>query len=411
MSYPGTIFLFDVDGVLVEPLGYRAAMMATTRHFSDLMQLDPALIPNLEAIEQFEAMHITSEWDMVQISLATILNALVQSNPGINLPSTVGELGKLNFSHYSKPFDYREPIVRLAPYLSTGEYPASLALRYAGDQTGDDGTCLAGIFPQLSGTPLLCEILSYSRDPYRSPITRIFQHYSLGSQVFTCVYALPSELDTDSMLIAHDKPMLSAEMQAELNKHRAGGQLGMVALTNRPSAPPREVKEKLLGYAPEAEMALEITNLADIPLISFGRIRYLAERHGIEAETLLKPSPVQAIAAILAGLIGQELPALETALSMVNNPAAMKRLIAEPGQVLDLAKLPIPLNIHIFEDTLWGIEATRNAGNILREVGIDNRIFAWGIAKNPTKADSLLNLGAIVFQDTESAIRAAFESC
>ncbi len=84
------------------------------------------------------------------------------------------------------------------------------------------------------------------------------------------------------------------------------GELAIAAITNRPSYPPKEVTKNMLGYPPEAEMALELNGLEHIPLIGFGRLRYVAEQLGRDTEELIKPSPVHILSAILTAITGQE---------------------------------------------------------------------------------------------------------
>lgn len=64
------IFLFDIDGVLVEPAGYRAAVHATLRHFLAPAGIPACLLPDDEILQDFEASGLTSEWDMVPVRLA-----------------------------------------------------------------------------------------------------------------------------------------------------------------------------------------------------------------------------------------------------------------------------------------------------------------------------------------------------
>ena len=409
MAYPGSIFLFDIDGVMVEPLGYRAATDATLRYFIDRLGIDPGLTPNPARIEWFEAMHITSEWDMVPISLALILEAIVTANPNIKLPASASGLGRLKGIQVNPQVDYYTALSYLSRQLSAGEYPSATALRLAGEHISPNGDPHPGLFPRLSDSSLLREILTHSRDPYRSPTTRIFQHFSLGSDVFHQVYGLPIEVETPSLLKACDAPQFSISIQQTLRERINNGQLAMAAVTNRPSSPPRGAPDQPAGYPPEAEMALEINGMVGLPLISFGGIRYLAERHGLEPETLIKPSPVQGTAAILAALTGREYQALKTALHLVQGNLQGSHHWIELDLGLSPQAMPPMLNIHIFEDTRWGIESTRLAGSLLKNAGIPNTVFAWGIAQNEAKIASLQEIEASVFTNTSSAIQAALE--
>ena len=131
---------------------------------------------------------------------------------------------------------------------------------------------------------------------------RLFQHYSLGSRVFCQTYDLPAEVETESFLHTHDRSNINDEIRAKLRQPN----IYLAGLTARPSAPPREVDDSHFGYAPEAEIALELVGLADIPLIAFGKLEYLAAQRGLDPGALIKPSPVHALAATAAALTGDE---------------------------------------------------------------------------------------------------------
>ncbi len=67
------------------------------------------------------------------------------------------------------------------------------------------------------------------------------------------------------------------------------------------------------GFAPEAELALELIGLPSIPLMAFGKLEYLASQYGLDPAALVKPSPFQALAAMLAAWTGEEWPSLQAA--------------------------------------------------------------------------------------------------
>ena len=56
------IILLDVDGVLVYPGGYRAALRATLDHF-----IYPTLEIDEETLTELERRGIASEWDMAPL--------------------------------------------------------------------------------------------------------------------------------------------------------------------------------------------------------------------------------------------------------------------------------------------------------------------------------------------------------
>ena len=169
--------------------------------------------------------------------------------------------------------------------------------------------------------------------------------------------------------------------------------LHLAAFTARPSAPPREVPALPLGYAPEAEIALDLIGLPDIPLISFGKLQYLGEQRGYAPEVLLKPSPVQALAGIAAALTGNEWAALQAACDW-HETGKLKGVLAE---------LPYSFNVTIVEDTLGGVRSVRVAGEILQKAGLDVTVRAYGLTSgSAAKSAAFEQAGVPHFSDWES---------
>jgi hypothetical protein len=407
MSTPERIFLFDIDSVLVEPLGYRAALMATLKHFTRRLGLSENLLPDVDTIEYFEAMHITSEWDMAPIILSILFESLVQADPNIFLPSTISELKEVPLPRALGKIEYRKPVEIISENLVNGEYPAATALRISGDRVTKNGKSYPGLFPKISGSRILRELLSFSRDPYRSTTTRYFQHYSLGSLVYSQVYLMEPEFETASLLKTRDRALLDPGLRDEILMLKEQNALAMAAITNRPSSPPREITEAISGYAPEAEMALELNGLSQIPLIGFGRLRYAAERLGLETEALLKPSPVHIISAVLAAITDQEIESIYRAITLTDRASSIKTQKSLSKSLQESLNTTRELQIHVFEDTRWGIEAAFQAGRVLADTGIQNKIHAWGVAGNIQKVRTLERMGAVVYPDISTAVRAA----
>src|ERR1051326_5292118 len=78
------IILLDVDGVLVQPGGYRAALRATVNHFIG-SQFDI----QEEILTELEKHGISSEWDMVPLLLASHWNDILSRQTIANLPADV----------------------------------------------------------------------------------------------------------------------------------------------------------------------------------------------------------------------------------------------------------------------------------------------------------------------------------
>ncbi len=396
------VLLFDLDGVLVRPLGYRASVRAALGYFLSRMGLLPdredqhsSLLPDEEVMALFESQGITNEWDMVPISLAILLEALLTCNPGLSLPGSLLEtctyLRSLDHPPVKIPqqVEWRLSILALGSRLP-GEPPAETALRLA-QAPGQ------ALFPNLAGHPLLIDLLGRTRQVLDSPTTRLFQHFSLGSRAFSLTYRVPADLESPSLLEANDRPLISAGLRAELIRQVDRGQVFAAALTARPSLPPKEITDISAGYSPEAEMALKLLGLERMPLIAYGRLFYFAELEHTSPEQLLKPSPVQALAAVFAALTGQELASLQLAYTL--HQMGEKE---GPGP----GSLPVagPLCMHVFEDASGGIRAGRAAAEVLNRAGLACRLEAWGVASSPDKVQSLEMAGAKVLPNVNEAL-------
>jgi hypothetical protein len=397
-------FIFDIDSVLVEPKGYSAAVSATQAYFTRLMGLGDGVLVNEEIYTLFEACRVTSEWDMVPIALAILLEDIFESHPELsrsdNLAACIQAIQQLPPDSLPERIDYRTPIQALGRYLRPGNYPASQVLKIELEGSIDpkgSSKQRSALFPALVKSPVIEDLLAHTRDVARSPTTRLFQQFSLGSQAFAQTYQLKPDVETSGFLLEYDQPLISQGLSNTLIQHYQSRDLSLCAYTMRPSLPPRQAEVDPNGYSPEAEMALNLVHLDGIPLIGYGRIQYLAERTGRPAEEMLKPSPVQAIAAILAALTGDELAGLQ---------AALRIYLGEPLES-DVPDYDGELSVHVFEDSAGGIEAMQTAGEILTHCGMSIKIYPHGISNNPEKEAPLQKLQIPIFPTTELAVNDA----
>ena len=368
------VFLLDVDGVLVHQGGYRAALHATLNHFASLMGLSHFDFPE-EKLSELEKRGIFSEWDMVPLLLGSLWNDILSHRTNLNLPADLSsaavEIGR-NVNEYM-PRELITPEFELI----AGQYPAEAALQN-------------GCFPFIP-IDLRTNLLSQSRNVNFSQTMRLFQHYSLGSHVFSQTYELPAEVETESFLLTHDRSNIDAAIRAKLRQTN----IQLAALTARPSTPPREINVSHLGYAPEAELALELVGLADIPLIGFGKLEYLASQRGLDAGALIKPSPVHALAATAAAFAGDEWSALQSAGDWY-----------QTGQLKGVfVDLPHRFELFVVEDTLSGIRSVQAAGEILRQAGFDVTVHALGLTSgSAAKVDAFSQAGVPHYENWEALI-------
>jgi hypothetical protein len=368
------IILLDVDGVLVDPGGYRAALRATINHFIDLMGLPYLEIPE-EKLTELEKQGISSEWDMAPLLLAAVWEDILLRLPELDLPAEVSSaaimIGK-NLNGY-RPSEIVIPEFTLIP----GKYPAEAALQ-------------SGCFPAIP-IELRKNLLNGSRDIHSSQTTLLFQHYSLGSDTFSQTYNLPAKIKTESLLLIHDRSNINETIRTKLLKpgnYPAG-------FTARPSGPPRETGISTFGYAPEAEIALELVGLAHIPLMAFGKLEYLAAQHKLAPSTLVKPSPIHALAAVVAAYTGDEWLALQAVHGW-----------HQTGELTDIAaKLPQSFELIVVEDTLGGIHSVKAAGRILQEAGFDVTLRPFGLTSgSAAKAAAFEKFQIPHFTDWETMI-------
>ncbi len=360
------IILLDVDGVLVQAGGYRAALRATVHHFTA-----PDLEIKEELLSEMEHHGIASEWDMSPLIIAAYWDAILSRAPIPNLPSDVSAAAREIKT--SAPIDLAIPKFDLV----AGQYPAESAF-HAG--------CFASIPHELRKN-----LLTSTRDVRKSHTMRTFQHYTLGSENFADTYQMQPEIQTESFLLTCDHSNVNDEIRAkirQLHHHIA-------AFTARPSHPPREANDSTLGYAPEAELALDLISMKDIPLIAFGKLEYIAAQHGLDPATLVKPSPFQALAGTLAAWTGDEHSALQAAYNWHNTGALNG----------NFQSLPPSFDLMVVEDTMGGIRSVKAAGEILQKAGFDVHVHAIGLTSgNAAKASAFEKAGVIHFENWTSLI-------
>jgi hypothetical protein len=401
-------FIFDIDGVLVDPKGYRKAVQATQAYFTHAMGLSDRLLVDDGIYGFFEACRVTSEWDMVPLALAILLEEILAKHPELNrhknLEDCIRAIRRIPPDHLPNKIDYVTPIQAFSTHLTPGNYPAYQVLKLAQPHTsGLEGPRSSEfpIFPALAQTPLLEILLGHTRDIEQSPTTRLFQQFSLGSKAFKQTYELSPDVQTSSYLLENDQPLLPKPLSQTLFRHYLAEELALCAYTMRPSLPPIEVQtDNKQGYSPEAEMGLKLVSLTDIPLIGYGRIHYLAQHAGLPTENMLKPSPLQAIAAILAAISRNELYALQTALKVQQGKKG----------ALDSLFLADEINVHVFEDSTGGIVAMQLAAEILAQFGLIVKVQPYGISNHPEKEAALRGLDIPIFRSTEQAVNAAMSA-
>lgn len=386
----GMTALFDIDGVLLWPGGYRAATRATMDYFlaqwGALTVRVPETIPDL-----FESMGVTSECDMIPLCLAIVLeNALETGVLSGEKRWSQAQLGGL-LTGMSSEVDFYGAVRALQPWLKHGRAAADCVLEAA--MNGGN------VYPHLSRHPVLVELLADTRDVRRSETTRLLQNFVLGARRFEATTGLKAVVDVESYLEQFDRVAVGAKQREKLTRLQKSGRLHTALFTARASLPPGGLEKQ--GYYPEAEIARELLGLKDWPLVAYGLLQHVAELSGLSAEQLLKPAPFQALAALGAAWSGNRLRAAAWAGQIMDMPGF-------DGCVCEELKIPARGVVHVFEDSPVGLHAARLALGKLSERGYHLTGQFWGVARNADKQRALKDQGAVVFSSVDEALDAFF---
>ncbi|MCX7975985.1 MAG: hypothetical protein N2646_02820 [Bellilinea sp.] len=396
------IFLLDIDGVLVKPGGYRTALHRTIAFFLQQLELPENFNLTEDEIGNFEAHGITSEWDMIPLTFASLFNQALEGKQHIQLDNLQEAIHWFRVTHpvRERP-GYTEKIqewLRLAkPGLPLADSLYNRLLENPPQHP----------FRNLATQPFVAELLANTRDFSANPFSRLFQNHVLGKEIFSQFYPGIPAVNVESTLENYDKPTIPPHLQFEISNHIKNGRLRAAAMTLRPNW----VKGAALngnsyraGFSPEAEIALRLTGLEGIPLAGYGTLLLACQRYQLEIDQILKPSEFHALTAI--GLAFTDMQnSLEFSKSLYRtNPTQFS---VETSSLISKIIPNEPLNIHIFEDSPNGIRSVIRASEILKSKGWLVSLHLWGITSHPQKRKALQDLGATVFSSTSEAITTA----
>jgi len=256
------------------------------------------------------------------------------------------------------------------------------------------------LFPNLYKTNIPQKLLSNTRDISSSVTTRVFENLAIGSIKYKKLTGTSPVIECPSYLETFDEIQLAEKWQKFLMDYNHKNVLNCSFMTARPTMPPQEIHTILPGYFPEGEAAMALLKV-NIPLIGYGRLQFISNRYNLNPDQLIKPSPFQALSAIIAAVFKNELSALETAYDFLyqqgNN---LKRGFGNP--------LPDEFELHIFEDSFVGIKSCEQAVLALENTGFKISLKRWGITKDEEKRAQLEAKGATVFSDINKALSHIF---
>ena len=386
------ILLLDVDGVLIEDGGYYAALIKTLDYFHRLLGAGPIDFGPPDR-DQFQSRGYVNEWDLCPLCAGILLIETLARQPDRSLVPAPFEdfLRQLR----GAPVPQLRDVAQL--YLAQIDQAQGKPVERARD-------VLLNALAQLplredtraATDALLREMFSQTHDVERAPVTQIFQEFVIGSQLYAESYHLPPRFDEPSVLITADRSLISAESKQKLAEWAQADRAQACIYTARPSLPPADDPDCIshVGYSPEAELGMQLLDL-HYPLIATGRVQWLAAEVNVPFESVTKPAPVQALAAIGAAITRKEAHSLLAAHALV----ARGELIGPLARLKDRV-----VNVWIIEDGILGMQAIHGAIDLLKQRGLDIHAHAIGVAVGGLKAKALAPLSEVVLPDVNTAI-------
>ena len=228
------IALFDVDGVLITPGGYRRALADTLYDLLNPMNL-ALLTPEEAVFEHFESIGITSEWDMIPLYLCMVLNAAAESIKPFPAWQTL-EDAAAEISQHSLNLSFDPQIIqdRIGEITNGKPDVPSEIIFHAQHQPNFP-------YPALIGWGILAQLLTTTRDIEQSPTTTFFQEHILGSSLFEERYQLKAAARHENYLTTYDRVPLTQTSRSILAEAIQNNTLKMRLYTARPSLPPTEI--------------------------------------------------------------------------------------------------------------------------------------------------------------------------
>jgi hypothetical protein len=374
LSDPSPILLFDMDGVLLQPRAYHRALRENVAYWGRQLGYQNVELSQMD-VHAFESAGITAEWISSSLCVALMLEKVWRLEPLADIPA----------DHLRSPLPSHD--------LAGPDFNA--ATQWLGCMNGSltqEERCVTYLREQPidhAVSDQLIRLVQGARFFKQSAVHRLQQELVIGSGRIRAVYGLDPWWDHPGYLESIDLPCLDqADIQTLLEK-KSCGQFHMAILTNRPSTPPDGFFD-----TPEAEIGLTLIGLDSSPAVGAGLMGWLADRHGLNTNAYLKPSPVHALTALRVALGDPLDKAADQALTVLGNPRGVSAWESLHGR-----------SVFVFEDASHGLLSLQQAAEQLSRLGIEMDLHLIGIAENQSKIETLASHGASVYAHIEPALR------
>lgn len=400
-----TVFLFDVDGVLVEPVAYKLGLQKSIEILSGRIGLRNAdcLMPQLSEIAYMESRGIHDVWDMCALSFALILARvyarILESGVSIKLEGTeldawLGQLRQTGVS-IDRP-DYTAFAGKVSTTQSS-KHPPEQALIILSNEMAES---------ELKETykNLLKAFLSDTRSPLSNYSSRLFQNIILGEDTFSSSYGIPSQYSGEALLKSKDRVLLDPDLAEKIMELQDSKTVNSAIYTARPSRAPSDVLNQR-ACSPEAEIAAESCGLARLPLAGMGMMDWLASRHGRSTVDLTKPNTTHAFAALMAALERRHDS------QTIAEAYRLSMLSTEELSAAELGKFRgCRTDVYVFEDTVSGIRPLLTLQERLQAAGCRIEIHPIGIAFQANKVSALQSLCQKLYLQINDALKDTLRS-
>lgn len=443
------VFLFDVDGVIVDPLAYKEGIKQSLSSLCELAGIPNSkdLVLKDDEIALMESVGIHDVWDITNIAFASILAGLaktlhqkvlspaelarfadesaytskaaayVSDKSASPTAATCSPNDSVCYSNESDAslkgsteFSPDLALEELAKFSCAVERPNYVDLSNLYARLGENahppdflGKIIFESLPKNDSTDFFVRLIkaftTYTRSPYKSLGTRLFQNIILGDE-FAATYGLNSVYEGPSLLKRVDRVLMTPKTSAKLEALEKSAASYIAIYTARPSHPPSDVSN-IIGYSPEAEIAASLAGLEAFPLVGMGSMEWLAAQHGERSEALTKPNFTHSLSAFLAAVLqksSSEVMELAYSITKKNELERLEQFVP-PGHY----------RIFVFEDTISGIKPMQELASTLKDSKIKLEVVALGIAKTENKQNALKPFCKEIFADVNKALDFALQ--
>ncbi|MBQ4513045.1 MAG: hypothetical protein II969_08625 [Anaerolineaceae bacterium] len=395
MNQRKLLLILDIDGVLLEAEGYRAACVDTINHFIQLMGQENLSITR-EIADVFEVSRIACEWDMVPLSLAAFVNWYCEKTGEFFTDNSFPPKCEkpLNCDNVEFRAMLLDKIREYASFLNDSE--TTINSVYHGYQR-KSGEGMDALWEQ----PFRDRFFVDTLNPWKSPFFAELMTRLLGKSTFENFYGIPAPLDCESYLETKDHLLIS-EYYRKLLPNLSDRSIYPAVMTYRPSLLPEKGNKKSSYFVntPEAECALHLLGWSEgkVPMIGGGSICYIEEKYNLRREHYVKPHPFHALASALIAICKDDIQSLELARQLCEfDPETQE------NPIKDLLSQEDHIELAVFEDSISGIESVRNAAKILKKWKYNAEVVCCGIKTTDAKNEKLKNNGVMVYNNVNTA--------